>query len=346
MLNRIGNLIIRSGQRLENLGKHIVGKTRLPYSLDTKISALSQFWFLADSPLYIDDLLVSKLFDAIFRPEFEASSRTVTGSRSESTEDVLEAVLAAEASVPTIFKLAGTGKTAFKRSALITKSEAHLELAVKSAERRLERLLTLYAYSYPDRVLWVKPNLLTLSDLQEPQIEQTWDRIEQLLDVPKPRPLIVFELEKGTKLLPMFAERTTGQPIELYDKYLDELKTVDPAKRKLAPIYPSDGESQKKQQEYWRFFDEVFDSRLAMRAVEGAGRIKEEARIEWIDYRLFGHEKNGKVVPIHLHLIPRGNYPAGTFAYQFIRRGFKYGLKIVGTLKKGYDINVLAIYER
>ena len=117
--------------------------------------------------------------------------------------------------VPTIFKISATGKTAAKRSASMTSSEAHLEQAIKSTERRLERLLTLYAYSYSDRVLWVEPTLLTLSDLRTPQIEQGWDRVEQLLDTPGIRPLIVFDLLEGTKLLPMFGECTNGHPIKL-----------------------------------------------------------------------------------------------------------------------------------
>ena len=35
-----------------------------------------------------------------------------------------------------------------------------------------------------------------------------------------------------------------------------------------------------------------------------------------------------------------------TFAYQLVRRGSRYGVRVIGTLKRGQDINVLAIYER
>ena len=43
---------------------------------------------------------------------------------------------------------------------------------------------------------------------------------------------------------------------------------------------------------------------------------------------------------------PRGDYATGIFAYNFINRGLKHGLRLVGTLKSEPDLNVLAIFER
>ncbi len=34
-------------------------------------------------------------------------------------------------------------------------------------------------------------------------------------------------------------------------------------------------------------------------------------------------------------------HDTGVFAYNFVPRGFNYGLRIVGTLKSGPDVNVL-----
>ena len=39
-------------------------------------------------------------------------------------------------------------------------------------------------------------------------------------------------------------------------------------------------------------------------------------------------------------------FSLGYFAYNFIKRGFKHGLRLVGTLKSEPDMNVLAIYEK
>ena len=36
----------------------------------------------------------------------------------------------------------------------------------------------------------------------------------------------------------------------------------------------------------------------------------------------------------------------GTFAHAFVRRADGNGVRIVGTLKTGGDVNVLAIFER
>jgi hypothetical protein len=43
--------------------------------------------------------------------------------------------------------------------------------------------------------------------------------------------------------------------------------------------------------------------------------------------------------------IRRGDYDTGVFAYNFIRRGERYGLRIVGSLKSKPALNVLAAYE-
>lgn len=66
-------------------------------------------------------------------------------------------------------------------------------------------------------------------------------------------------------------------------------------------------------------------------------------RIDWIDYRL---KISTRDAPLHLHLSANGDFSTGTFAYNFVRRGHKLGLRLVGLLKAGGDINVLAIYER
>jgi hypothetical protein len=42
----------------------------------------------------------------------------------------------------------------------------------------------------------------------------------------------------------------------------------------------------------------------------------------------------------------RGDYDTGVFAYNFIRRGERYGLRIMGSLKSQPALNVLAAYEK
>ena len=48
---------------------------------------------------------------------------------------------------------------------------------------------------------------------------------------------------------------------------------------------------------------------------------------------------------LHLDVSARGDYDTGIFAYNFIRGGERYGLRIVCRLKSQPALNVLAAYE-
>ncbi len=78
-----------------------------------------------------------------------------------------------------------------------------------------------------------------------------------------------------------------------------------------------------------------------MEVVEAAASTN--GRIRWIDYRLPLTDEGDT---LHLHICSASKYDAGVFGYNFIKRGYKHGLRIVGTLKSEPDMNVLAIYER
>jgi hypothetical protein len=94
--------------------------------------------------------------------------------------------------------------------------------------------------------------------------------------------------------------------------------------------------------EYWLRFQEKFSATKAMVAVEDAAKAA-KGRIRWIDYRLPITDRGDT---LHLHFCPAGEFDAGVFAYNLIKRGFKHGLRLVGTLKSEPDMNVLAVYDR
>jgi len=81
--------------------------------------------------------------------------------------------------------------------------------------------------------------------------------------------------------------------------------------------------------------------------VDEAVKVVEEAigtggRPRWIDYRMtFSTDE-----VLHLHVDAHGDYDTGVFAYNLLRRGQRYGLRIVGSLKSQPALNVLAIYEK
>jgi len=78
-----------------------------------------------------------------------------------------------------------------------------------------------------------------------------------------------------------------------------------------------------------------------MIAVEEAA--SRNGKIEWINYRI-PISKSGDT--LHLNISPKGHQNTGTFAYDFIKRGFKHGLRLIRTLRSEPSMNVMAIYEK
>ncbi|HYH05707.1 MAG TPA: hypothetical protein VEK11_01490 [Thermoanaerobaculia bacterium] len=215
-------------------------------------------------------------------------------------------------------------------------SQTTIRLPIHNAERQLQDLVSTYLQRYPKRFFFP-------ADVRQQEWQEaTWIR-------ESPRPLVflslpgAIEAEKygltKTKLVPAAAEFENGKIVALY-KQLD-------FGREKPPKYPDPADPGKEhtlvdeRKEYWAWFDKNFDPRAAMHAVEDASR--EHGRIHWIAYRL---PLNNDGSTLRLHICPRGAYATGDFAYNLIARGYKHGLRLVGTLKSEPDMNVLAIYER
>jgi hypothetical protein len=69
--------------------------------------------------------------------------------------------------------------------------------------------------------------------------------------------------------------------------------------------------------------------------------IGDGGRPRWIDYRVPVGE-----MTLHLHVVGHGETDTGVFAYNLVKRGWKHGLRVVGSMKSEPDLNVLAIYEK
>jgi hypothetical protein len=91
-----------------------------------------------------------------------------------------------------------------------------------------------------------------------------------------------------------------------------------------------------------RVLTDHYRDRAALKAVEGA--VTDGNRIASIDFRVPLAAAGPPF--LHLHFAARGNYETGSFGYNLINRGYKHGLRLVGTLKSEPDLNVLAVYER
>jgi hypothetical protein len=312
--------------------------------VNDRIRNLNKLWFVADAPLFVDARLVDQLYDAIFRPEFEVASRTQGHTDGHSEELASEISVAKDISIPTFVKLSATGKIGGKLTSNVGDNRAVTEIAVQSSERKQEQLLNLYVYSYPDRLFFADSSLDKLQDLSGNSL--SWNEVDAKLDTPGVRPIIIFDLHDGARIIPMFGELTSGEDVDLYRRFLAEIPHDNARK---VPTYPSKRKSSQAEyemlaNEYWSAFFDVFDSQVAMQTIEKSTR--EGGRFDWIDYRLVQVKPGGTSIPVHLHVVGRGSYPSGTFAYQLVRRGETHGVRIVGTLKKGGDVNVLSIYER
>jgi hypothetical protein len=355
-------MFIRLLDRLRQaLGRKIMGGISLDPTLEQRLVALERFWFLADTPMFIDDALVSRLYDAVFRPEIEIASRS-DATTSEVTARVAGAGKASveiQAKIPPILALFGLdvasakgnveGSLSGERSKRNAGTGTTTYTAVKSTERYLEKVVSLYAQKYPRRLFWIGNMLDGGHSLNEPARFQTWAEMEDELAKPGPRPLVVLDFEPGAELMPIFGELANGKVCSILIDYLAQrVRDLD---NYAFPKYPrstmSEAEQAATRRAYWQKVHEGFDSQKAMHAIESAAG-EEKSRFDWIDFRALVDLDSVKELrePPHLHLVARGEYSTGTFAYQLVRRAARFGVRVVGTLKSGQDINVLAVYER
>ncbi len=106
------------------------------------------------------------------------------------------------------------------------------------------------------------------------------------------------------------------------------------------PDRPATNDGERQRDSYWSWFADHWNSDKVVKAMEEI--IGNGGRPRWVDYRMF---LDGRT-RLNLHLVARGDYDTGVFAYNLVRRGERYGLRIVGSLKSQPALNVLAVYEK
>lgn len=299
---------------------------------------LGRLWWLVDAPLFIDHNLVERLHDAVVWPEHKDEIEQKAKFEKIRAEGSLsaEAEGGAEWSLPKFLdwispkfkanaKIAMQGALEGERSTSTTSTGQ----VVDNSERKLNELVLEYLADFPERIVFVDVPGGAYSNYKG-KLERA--EAEKMLESP-PRPLVFMDIQPRSPIFPTMIEMEEGGFRPLYEK-LDQklLGHLNPA-----PRYDDDPAKRK---DYWAAVEKGFKSRAAMVEVETACG---EGRIGWIDFRLLFKE-GGETA--HLHIVPAGRYHAGVFGYNFIHRGHKYGCRIVGSLKSGNDVNVLAIYER
>lgn len=309
---------------------------------ETSIVKLEQLAWIADAPMFIDEFQIEQFFDAIVRPEFEhvGIDRLEATSDSEKIEAIIS--LDAEAKlppwltdlqfVPQLDLTASGGGGYEKVSGNSNETVSHLK-PIWNAERQLEELTRQYLLNYPDRIYTLDGNY----------VDETFEEwtVTAVQSSRFPRPLAYLDIPAGTKLIPTAAESMDGGVSLLYEEFGKILTNENGGPQGSYPKDDGAMNFDNKKKEYWKSFMDYFSATKAMVVVEEAA--KNNGRFEWIDFRLPIGE-NGDT--IHLHLCPRGKYPAGSFGYNFIRRAYHFGVRLVATVKSGPDLNVMAIYEK
>lgn len=289
--------------------------------------------------MFMDTPLIERFHDAVIRPDNIVVSEAETTGAKEETERKLGVRGKGKGEIPFVVGLAlqGSFDHRFKRenSAGLTRQ---LDTP-RTPERLLEEIVAFYLAHFPERVLRVDPIARTVSTAVA-NSPTDYTTLDATCDTPGPRPIVLIDAPRRTKIMPMAGEFKDGKVDVIYDTLILELSTADdPLKRFDRKMDAA------KKAERWGELVSRFDARIAMHVLEDAGRKHDGSRFEWIDFRMAWGD-GGSPSPLHLHVVPNGQYSTGTFAHAFIRRGYGNGVRIVGTLKTGGDINVLAIYER
>ncbi len=306
--------------------------------------------WLADAPLFIDATQIDRFYDAVVRPQSREGVTTL--EITEQTVNQLSGKLGMDVNISPADLLQNLATfLPFLKPEVKASAEGSYQ---RDSSNQSTRIVELQPITTPQRQL-VQLTLHYLVDLQQRLFlvnnpaDEEWRAAESIADVP--RALVFLNLPgqaearalqlPETKLIPVAAEFSNGKIEPLYSKLRSREGDQEPPAYPELDDFDTLEELRSARNSYWQWFDTHFSDIQAMQVVEQAAAAY--GRIQWIDYRV-PLTCNGD--SLHLHICPAGQYDTGVFAYHFIRRGFKHGLRLVGTLKSEPDMNVLAIYEK
>jgi hypothetical protein len=300
--------------------------------------------WLADAPLFIDREQVEAFYDAIARPETKSGGVQATRTIVNKLHAKVSAGAEATAKFPRLIKLFpfldAEAKVSIGAEGEVEQDDEKVEkseyLPIDTPQRQLVQLALHYFTNWPTRMALASG---------VPAAGAEWLRPDFALATP--RAMVFIDFPAHTSFIPVAAEVANGK-VEMIFPRLQ--KAYSKAGDTLPPDYPgthadlTEADDTSQQCAYWDWFGERMKRKpnLATIAVEetiaaGGGRV------QWIDYRV---PLGGGIKPLHLHISGRGAYDTGVFAYNLVQRGFKHGVRVVGTLKSEPDVNVLAIFEK
>jgi hypothetical protein len=152
--------------------------------------------------------------------------------------------------------------------------------------------------------------------------------------------LAFLDFSERTRFIPMAFETDEGV-FAVYEDLVDALKQPGEAACPEYPSDPHDAAFEAASNSYWQWFVKYWDSMKALETFEKKAS-KAGGRLRWVNYRV--PVQDG--LTLHLNLVGHGDYDIGVFGYNLIRRGWRQGLRVVGTVRAEPGLNVLAIYDK
>lgn len=282
--------------------------------------------WLADAPVFIDSEQIGAFYDAVVGPAFRTVQLQISAGQAEQLERSAGGSL--NASLSALFpwlKIGADVDARRTRSRSWQEGQNIVLQPIESAARQLVQLSLHYLVNQQDRICVVARG----AKVPSPEDISASPRMIAFIDVPP-----------GTMFLPQAAELNDGRVVTFFSPLIEKLQQDGGTLPAAYPESTTTDEGKRQHDAHWKWYADHWNVDKAVKVMEEA--IGDGGRPRWIDYRMtFG---TGEV--LHLHVVAHGDYDTGVFAYNLIRRGERYGLRIVGSLKSQPALNVLAIYEK
>lgn len=282
--------------------------------------------WLADAPVFIDGYQIGAFYDAVVGRGFRAVQLRLSAGQTEQLERSAGGSMNAGSSA--LFSWlkfdvgANVGRT---RSRIRREGQSVVLEPAESPSMRLVQLTLHYMGNQPDRICAVTRGT------EVPGHEEI---------SASPRMLVFIDVPPETMFLPQAAELDGGRVVTFFSALTEKLRQDQDSRVAEYPATDATDKGKRQRDAYWQWYadhwktDEVV--KVAEEVIGGGGRPR------WIDYRMtFATGED-----LTLHVEGHGDYDTGVFAYNMIRRGWRFGLRIVGSLKSQPALNVLAVYEK
>lgn len=156
-----------------------------------------------------------------------------------------------------------------------------------------------------------------------------------------PRMLTFVDVPPGTMFVLESVEFDGGRVVTFFSALAGVLQPDGSSRPDAYPADDTTDEGMRQREAYWKWFVNRCNSQEVVKAVEEV--IRDGGGRPWrVDYKMIfatGEELN-------LHVAAHGDYDTSVLAYDLIRRSWRHGVRIIGSLKSQPALDVLAIYEK